>query len=284
MSLRKLPKIEGLSKPRAYSFDAPSTLLERWAATPQMADSGDNTIGIMDVIGEDWWTGEGVTAKRISGALRAIGNNPVLVTINSPGGDMFEGLAIYNLLREHPAEVTVRVLALAASAASIIAMAGDRIEMSLGSMMMIHNAWGMVVGNRHDFAEAATMFDTFDRSMATIYAARSGLSDDEVMALMDGPGRASDGTFLTAEEAVEMGLADAVTETTPQPAPASRANTHVMAKRRIEAALAKEGVSRRDRQALLSEIQGERDAAPNAARDAGEFNAGLARLLETIRR
>ena len=86
------------------------------------ADEGA-TISIYDVIGEDWWTGEGVTAKRIAAALRAIGKEPVTVAINSPGGDMFEGLAIYNLLREHEGEVNVKVLGLAASAGSVIASA-----------------------------------------------------------------------------------------------------------------------------------------------------------------
>src|SRR5690606_23214700 len=122
-------------------------VLAKWAERPQAAEGDDpNTISIYDVIGEDWWTGGGFTAKRAAAALRSIGKNPVTVNVNSPGGDMFEGIAIYNLLREHPAEVTVNVMGLAASAASIIAMAGDKINVALGSFVMIHNAWGIVIG------------------------------------------------------------------------------------------------------------------------------------------
>lgn len=99
--------------------------------------------------------GRGVTAKRISAALRAIGNNDVVVNINSPGGDMFEGLAIYNLLRSHSGKVTVNILGIAASAASIIAMAGDEVQMGRGAFLMIHNCWAVGVGNRHDFAKLA---------------------------------------------------------------------------------------------------------------------------------
>lgn len=87
--------------------------------------------------------GEGVTAKRISAALRAIGEQDIVVNLNSPGGDMFEGLAIYNLLRAHSGKVTVNILGIAASAASIIAMAGDEIKMGRGAFLMIHNCWAM---------------------------------------------------------------------------------------------------------------------------------------------
>src|SRR5690606_18124282 len=94
--------------------------------TPQFAAiDGSDTITILDVIGYDWWTGEGVTAKRVSAALRAIGEKPVTVLINSPGGDFFEGVTIYNMLRAHPSKVTVQILGIAASAASVIAMAAD---------------------------------------------------------------------------------------------------------------------------------------------------------------
>src|SRR5690606_40681426 len=104
-----------------------------------------------------------------------IGSQDITVRINSPGGDMFEGIAIYNLLRAHPAKVTVEGLGWAASAASIIAMAGDEIRMGLGSFMMVHTAWGIVIGNRHDMRDAATLFDRFDAAIADIYQARTGM-------------------------------------------------------------------------------------------------------------
>jgi ATP-dependent Clp protease protease subunit len=82
-------------------------------------------------IGEDFWTGGGITAKKVSPQLRAIGDRPVEVQLNSPGGDMFEGIAIYNVLREHPQDITVKVMGMAASAASLIAMAGDTVEIGV---------------------------------------------------------------------------------------------------------------------------------------------------------
>lgn len=84
-----------------------------------------------------------------------MGGENVTVNINSPGGDMFEGLAIYNLLREYSGKVTVKVLGIAASAASIIAMAGDEIQIGRGAFLMIHNCWIVMIGNRHDLAKAA---------------------------------------------------------------------------------------------------------------------------------
>ncbi|KLB48562.1 peptidase, partial [Xanthomonas euvesicatoria] len=104
----------------------------------------------------------GVTARRVAGALRAMGKGPVTVNVNSPGGDMFEGLAIYNLLREHDGEITVKVLGLAASAASIIAMAGDTVQIARAGFLMIHNAWVMAVGNRNDLIEVADTLKPFD--------------------------------------------------------------------------------------------------------------------------
>src|SRR5690606_27950498 len=152
-----------------------------WAQIPVAAmQDSDTTISILDIIGEDFWSGTGVTASRITAALRSVGNQDITVRINSPGGDMFEGIAIYNLLRAHPARVTVEVLGWAASAASIIAMAGDDIRMGLGSFMMVHNAWGMVIGNRHDMREAASLFDQFDAALADIYEARTGMKRADI--------------------------------------------------------------------------------------------------------
>ena len=129
-------------------------------AEVRAAGNDANSISIYDSIGENW-EGTGVTAKRISAALRAIGDKDVVVNINSPGGDFFEGVAI-SKLREHQGRVTVQVMGLAASAASVIAMAGDQILMGDGSFLMIHNAWAVAIGNRHDMADAAKLLEPFD--------------------------------------------------------------------------------------------------------------------------
>jgi ATP-dependent protease ClpP protease subunit len=291
MSLRSLPKPASLKKPSCYAWDAPSDLLEKWASAPVAAAGDDDEINVYDVIGEDFM-GEGVTASRVAAALREAGRKAVTVNINSPGGDMFEGLAIYNVLREHPAEVTVRVQGIAASAASLIAMAGDRIEMGVGSLMMIHNAWGAVIGNRHDFAGAAKVFETFDASMASIYAARTGIDKDELMDMLDGDGPASDGTWMQAEDAVQRGFADAVIEAPSGRRQAQALTPDVAAKRKMDAALAAQGLGRAERRAIMNDIRGTHDAAEKAGKhdatgtakhDAGVLTAGLAQLLNTVR-
>lgn len=237
----------------SISYELKSRALDKWNSSIRAASS-DNTISVLDVIGEDYW-GEGVTAKRISGALRAIGNNDVVVNINSPGGDMFEGLAIYNLLRAHSGKVTVNILGIAASAASIIAMAGDEIHMGRGAFLMIHNCWSIGVGNRHDFVKLATDLEPFDKSMADIYVARSGQSESVVSKMMD------DETYIASSDAIAKGFADGVLaadeindgDESPQ-----------AAIRKLDAALAKADMPRSERRKLISALTG---SMPGATSD-----------------
>jgi len=175
MSLKQLPMIEASQfKALCRGVEPEIKALDRWNNTLVSAKSDNTTITILDVIGEDYWTGGGVTAKRIEAALRSIGNKDITVDINSPGGDFFEGIAIYNLLRAHQSKVTVRVLGLAASAASIIAMAGDEVLIGKAAFFMVHNAWVVAAGNRHDLAAAAEMMRPFDEAMAGLYADKTG--------------------------------------------------------------------------------------------------------------
>ena len=291
MSLRRLPEARVFPRPQNYQWDAPSDVLAKWAEHPLVAaDDADTTISMFDVIGEDGWSGGGVTVNRISAALRSIGSKDITVRINSPGGDMFEGIAIYNLLRAHPASVTVEVLGWAASAASIIAMAGDDIRMGLGSFMMVHNAWGMVIGNRHDMRDAAELFDQFDAAIADIYQARTGMTRTDVEKLMDAE------TFMTAAQAVEYGFADAVgdavddaivdggnDEDRARADASAPVRPEILAKRRIDAALAQQGISRTERRKMLNQIAGMQDAAEPAMHDAGFDLAAMQRLIQTIR-
>lgn len=277
MSLRKLPAVNALERPEGWQWDAPSDALERWAASPCAAASDNpDTITIFDVIGADFWTGGGFTAKRMSAALRTIGaDKPVEVQVNSPGGDMFEGLAIYNLLREHKAEVTVKVMGLAASAASIIAMAGDTIEVGLGSFIMIHNAWGIVVGNRNDMRGAADTFDQFDAAMRDIYRARTGQSDKDLAKMMDAE------TFMSAADAIDKGFADRTFEQT-DAGVAARVAGPVSAQRRLDAALAKQGMPRTERRRLLKEITGTPGAAGSDTPCAVFDPAAARRLIDAF--
>lgn len=261
----------------SISYELKSRALDKWNSSIRVASS-DNTISVLDVIGEDYW-GEGVTAKRISGALRAIGNNDVVVNINSPGGDMFEGLAIYNLLRAHSGKVTVNILGIAASAASIIAMAGDEIHMGRGAFLMIHNCWSIGVGNRHDFAKLAADLEPFDKSMADIYVARSGQSESAVSKMMD------DETYIASSDAIAKGFADGLLaadeindgDESPQ-----------AAIRKLDAALAKAEMPRSERRKLISTLTGSMPGAtsdPNGMPSAtNEINPNtLSDLQEAVR-
>lgn len=282
MTIRQLPEAKTFQRPQNFQWDAPTDVLARWSEKPLAAESDDpNTISIYDVIGEDFWTGGGFTAKRMSAALRSIGRNDVTVKINSPGGDMFEGIAIYNLLREHPAKVTIDVMGWAASAASIIAMAGDDIRMGLGTFMMVHNAWGVVVGNRHDMSEAAGLFEGFDGAIVDIYHARTGLDRKALAKLMDAE------TFMGPTEAVEKGFADSVSEGL-KAAEASTKNldSRLMARRQTEAALAKAGYPRTLRSEMLAQLSNStvRDAGRvSAARDAGVNLGSVQELIAYLK-
>jgi len=277
MSIRKLPAINALQRPTAaVDFDPPSRAFEMWAERPLAASDAPATISVFSVIGDDPW-GDGFSAKRMAGALRAIGDRDVTVQINSPGGDVFEGVAIYNMLAAHPAKVRIEVLGLAASIASVIAMAGDEIAMGRGAMMMVHNSWGVVVGNANDFMAAAEVFSKVDESMQSIYMARTGMAEKELVKIMDAE------TFMTAEDAVAKGFADALMDD----ADASTANAqlprHIAAKRRIESALSHQGMSRSERRALLKEVSaGMHDAADPSGFDADAI-AGLSGLLATLK-
>lgn len=276
MSKIDLFRPQAFTKPDGAQFDVPSNALDLWSQDVLAAEADTpNTISMYDPIGFGF-DGPGVTAKRVAAALRSIGSNPVTININSPGGDMFEGLAIYNLLAEHPAEVNVRVMGIAASAASVIAMAGDTIEMGLGAQIMIHNAWGGVIGNRHDMRAAADMFEEFDAAMAAIYRHRSGSDEEDVAALMD------DETFMNAERAMGLGFATGTFERdTNTEARAAKSTT---AKARLDALLAQGGMPRSERRKLLREAAGTQNAAGTDTPRAVEFDAGLAAsLLETIK-
>lgn len=279
MTLRNLPEAKSFQRPQNFQWEAPAEVLAKWADMPHAAADGEDTsISMFDVIGEDWWTGNGVTAKRVSAALRSIGNQDVTVKINSPGGDMFEGIAIYNLLRAHKAKVTVEVMGWAASAASIIAMAGDEIRMGLGTFMMVHNAWGVVVGNQHDMRDAADMFGEFDGAIADIYEARTGLNRKDIVKLMDAE------TFMGPTMAVEKGFADSVDESLGADIANNSATEPVNARRRMDALLAKAGVPRSERRRMFADaIGGMRDAVPPATQDAGFDVAAALQLIATLK-
>lgn len=159
-------------------------------------------ILIYDEIGGSF----GVSAEEFVTDLMGITAKNIDVRINSPGGSVFDAIAIYNALVKHPANVTTYVDALAASAASIIAMGGDSVVMMVGSQMMIHDAMGAEMGNARDFREMADFLDDQTRNIASIYAYKSGNQAD----IENWLGLMANETWMMAQEAVDLGLADSV--------------------------------------------------------------------------
>jgi len=168
------------------------------------ADDGAAEIRIFEEIGLDYWTGEGMTAERFASLLDDIDASEIRVRINSPGGSVFDGITIYNLLAERDEPVTVSIDGIAASAASVIAMAGDEIEAAGNAQLMIHSAWTVAAGNAVQMREVADVLEKIDGQLADTYAARSGQPLDVIGELM------STDTYLTAAEAEALGLIDSI--------------------------------------------------------------------------
>ncbi|WP_052951441.1 head maturation protease, ClpP-related [Devosia soli] len=269
--------VSALTKPQVF---------EKWSADaaglrPNALEQGDNVITMFDVVGEDFWSGGGITAKKVASQLRAIGDRPVTCQINSPGGDMFEGIAIYNVLREHPQPITVQVMGMAASAASIIAMAGDNIEIGAASFIMIHNCWVLAMGNRHDMRETAEFLEPFDQAMVDVYAQRSGSDAKKIAKWMD------DETFMSGSMAIERGFADALldADAVKVDEKAKAQDREVNDLRALELELVSAGHTRTDARARINKIKGTPGAAvDDATPGAGEHLTdllGLAAFLKS---
>jgi ATP-dependent Clp protease protease subunit len=170
------------------------------------ANAGALELDIYDAIGADFF-GDGITASSVSDAIKAAGKfSSVAVNINSPGGSLFDGVAIYNVLKACGVPVNVNVVGMAASAASLIAMAGDTITMQLGTQLMIHRAMAMAAGFSDDMRKMAETLDSVSASAADIYVAKTGMSKDAVLALMEAE------TWMNPEEAVAQGFATSVSD------------------------------------------------------------------------
>lgn len=171
------------------------------------AEEGAGELLLYGEISDSTWWGDEVTPKQFREDLQALGDIKELrVYINSPGGDVFAGSAIYSILKRHAARKVVYVDGLAASAASLVAMAGDRITMPVNAMMMVHNPWMVVIGDAQLMRKAADDLDKIRESMIAVYQARTGLEQERIVELLNAE------TWMTAEEAVELGFADEVEE------------------------------------------------------------------------
>jgi ATP-dependent protease ClpP protease subunit len=188
------------ARPRAHLREGRTD----WYRITNSISGGTATVHIYDEIG--YW---GVTASDFVRELGAVNASAIDVHINSPGGEIFDGIAIANALRAHAATVTTYVDSLAASIASVIALAGDRVVMAPNSQMMIHDGSGICLGNAADMREMADLLDRQSDNIAEVYAAKAGGTVEEWRARMTAE------TWYTAAEAVEAGLADETSTRTP---------------------------------------------------------------------
>lgn len=158
-------------------------------------------------IADTTWFGDEVTPKQFWDDLQKLGDIKELkVFINSPGGDVFAGHAIHSMLKRHPATVTIYVDGVAASAASLVAMAGDKVIMPKNAMMMIHNPWILVAGDANLLRQVADELDKIRESLIAVYEEKTGLERERIIELMDAE------TWMTAKEAVKLGFADEIEE------------------------------------------------------------------------
>lgn len=163
-----------------------------------------NNVAQIDIFGDivsEKWFDEETSATSFRDALKELGDvSTINLSINSGGGSVFDGIAIYNMLKSHKATVNVYVEGLA-SIASVIAMAGDTITMRSGSMMMVHMPWTLSQGNAEEMRKTADTLEKTGDSIVDIYSERTGISPDDIRNIMN------DETWLSAEEAVEQGWA-----------------------------------------------------------------------------
>lgn len=206
MTMKQTPVFMAAGLPGMLQDEQLKPYLENMKTEFRAEENGDTAdLYIYGVIGESFW-GDAVSAKDVMKFLKGTAASTINIYINSPGGDVFDGIAIYNQLKRQEATVNIHVDGIAASAASVIAMAGDKINMPKTSMLMIHHAWTIAMGNAKDFRKVADDLDKIGEAYAQAYLGRFTGSEDELQKLLD------DETYLTASEAVTLGFADAEVE------------------------------------------------------------------------
>jgi ATP-dependent Clp protease protease subunit len=163
----------------------------------------ERTLFLNGMISDETWYGDEVTPQLFKDELNA-GNGNITVWVNSPGGDVFAAAQIYNMLRDYKGSVTVKIDGIAASAASVIAMAGDMVCVSPVAMMMIHNPATMAMGETKDMQKAIAMLNEVKESILNAYEFKTGLTRTRLSHMMD------DETWFNAKKAVELGFADKI--------------------------------------------------------------------------
>lgn len=165
-------------------------------------------LTLSGTVRKKYWEDDQVVDEKTVREAIAESDIPLVIRLNSPGGDVFEGISIYNLLKNSEREITVEVTALAASAASVIAMGADKLVMCKGSSLMIHEASSWAFGNKSDIQKTLNALETVDKSLIDIYQSKTSLSEEEINDLL------TKETWFAAQEAVNKGFADEVKDIT----------------------------------------------------------------------
>lgn len=244
------PEITGVAPASGWKFETRALADDFRHFDVKALASERPTISIFDYIGDDG-NGGGVSAKRVAGALRTVAGKPITVEMNSPGGNYFEGVAIYNLLRRHDAHVAVQILGIAASAASVIAMAGDTIEIAHNAEIMIHEARGLFYGTKSEMAEAIETLQHVDSAMVGTYAARSGRAADEFAAMIAGKD-----VYFRGQEAIDAGLADTLMDREAEMPVYAEADDFPTDQASLDKFLAEKNMPRAERRELFKALNG----------------------------
>jgi ATP-dependent Clp endopeptidase proteolytic subunit ClpP len=206
-------------------------MAQKWYAFKSSDQSGEVELSLYDEIGSF-----GIGAKQFIAELKEYKDKHIHLRINSPGGEIVEGSAIYNALTRHEGGLTVHIDALAASMASVIAMSGNPVYMADNALLMIHNPWTLAAGEAKDLRKQADLLDTMKSNLIRAYQKKSGMEEKAIAKLMD------EETWLDAVEAVALGFVDAIEDGIPAAASAKdlRARFDTFAKAKMEKPVATE--------------------------------------------
>ena len=230
-------------KLKDVQFDIAPKVMELYNPNIRMkteASEGSDIEIFSDI--DKWYYG----LEYLDWKLREAENKDVNILINSGGGSLFEGVAMYNRLKMHKAKVTTKVIGIAASSASIIAMAGDEIEIAPTATIMIHNGSVPIYANKEQMRETADLLEQFDDNIANLYSTVTGITVDEIKAMM------TNETFIIGDKAIELGFATALIDETKIK---DVENQPEISAHKVDLIMAKAGISRKERRELLKDIK-----------------------------
>ena len=273
LSYRSEKNAEAVARYWGKSLDKPD-----WYRIEAKDEDDNAEIIIYDVVG--WPYNDAFDLIRNLGTIKA---KNISVRINSPGGDVFDGVAIFNALKEHPAHVTTKIEGLAASIASIIALAGDEVQAHKNAMYMVHDPWVLAAGNQYDLREIADILGKIGGNMLDIYYDKSNIGKRELKQMM------KDETWFTAAEAKDRGLIDTILDTgaakakfdlsiyanVPDELEDSDREGATLSKQEIERALRDAGASRSFAKSIAA-----RGSNGNSQRDVGGVKADIDKILK----